>query len=295
MANNFKNYQVNSLERQPREQLVSFINQHQEEIKNGSIKNVVDLGCGGCVDSKYLASLGLNVLAVDKNMHSEVIEYVEKSTPQKDFQNITFSNQGFENLNLPKTDLLWSFASMPFCQKENFAQMMANAISAIYPNGYFFAHFFDKTHPFITEGGNVGVDKTQMQQLFNYLGFNAEISTFKSERTADGHYTENLNNVFVVAQAPEQLKEFSVDEISEILGLTTQQQNNDSQLMQESQTGETIADSENISNDFSSYAPSQPDWMNNVSDSIKEKLSPAPQQEAEPQPAPPCPPPSMEA
>lgn len=300
MANDFKNYQLNTLERKPRDQLVSFINSHLQEINNGTIKNAVDLGCGGCVDTKYLASLGLNVFAVDKNIHNEVMNYIKESTAQNQFENISFSQQGFENLNLPKTDLFWSFASMPFCQKESFGQMIANIVSSINPNGYFVGHFFDKTHPFITEGGNVGVDKEQMQQLFDYLGFKADVSTFQSERTLDGRYTENLNNVFVVAQAPEQLKDFTVDQINNILGLNPQQENNNSILENEqaenTESNYNLNETENLTENSSLDAPSQPDWMSKVGDGIREKLSTPTQQDSitatvpEPQPLPPPPP-----
>ena len=232
----FIKYKLESLGRAPREQLVEFLKVHQQEIADGKIKTSLDLGCGGCIETCLLASKGLKVTALDAVVPDQIKQACKDTLSPKDLPNIRFEEQNFQDLNLPKADLVWSFAAMSFCPKESFGQMLAKSIMAVNPNGYFAAHFFDKTHPFITIHGNTGVTEEQMQQIFDYVGFKAEVNTFKTDRTQNGQYTQNLNNVYVVAKAPEQLKDLSPDQltnkINEILDLQQNQETNSQQELE---------------------------------------------------------------
>lgn len=229
----FIKYKLESLGRAPREQLVEFLKIHQQEVANGKIKTALDLGCGGCIETCLLASQGLKVTALDAVVPNQIKQACKDALSPEDLSNIRFEEQNFQNLVLPKADLVWSFAAMSFCPKESFGQMLAKSIMAVNPNGYFAAHFFDKTHPFITIHGNTGVTQEQVQQIFDYVGFKADVNTFKTERTQNGQYTQNLNNVYVVAKAPEQLKDLPQDQltnkINEILDLQQDQEINSQQ------------------------------------------------------------------
>lgn len=272
----FINYKLNSLGRPPREQLVEFLNKHQQEVNDGKITTALDLGCGGCIETCLLASKGLKVTALDAVIPNQIKNACKDALSPEDLTNIKFDEQNFQYLNLPKADLVWSFAAMPFCPKDSFGQMLSKSIMAVNSNGYFAAHFFDKTHPFITLHGNTGVTAEQIQQIFDYVGFDADVRTFKSERTQNGQYTQDLNNVYVVAKAPEQLKELSLNElankIDEILEL--QQGHEVDSEMQKPET-ETIQDQPSGIFDRMSH------FLSNASHSLKAKLGLEDKQNAE--------------
>ena len=219
---NWTGYQ--SIERQARTTLVDFLKGLPKDAK---IESVTDLCCGGMYDTEYLLSQGYHVTATDATLNEQRINSIVNG-PNPDAKKLLRVDEQFlENLDLPKTDLLYCFASLPFCDEKYFANMITNIAESINPNGYFLGTFF-ANHNMISADGRVGreFNKEQIETLFNYLGFNASVSTYNSEQTASGQKPDknhNLTTILVKAQAPEQLPEINLEKIQEILGLPSPQ------------------------------------------------------------------------
>lgn len=264
-ANDFwKAYQEKGVGRPPREQLVKFLNQHGKEISTA-----IELGCGPLADTTYIASQGIKVTGVDSRIDLTLKNNILNNSSQTIKDNLTTQVQNFENLNLEKADLIYSFASLPFCSKENFGNMISNIVQSVNPNGYVAAHFFQTNHPFTMNGGKAtGFSPEQIETLFNYLGFETQIETWKTDKTQDGRMLENMNNIFVTAKAPEQLPNYSVEEINNILGLNAVQTFNT-----ETNATDSTQSTEIITNDVDTTSTETNSVFNEVVNHIKETHS----------------------
>lgn len=118
----------------PRKNIVNFINNHKE--LSGK---AIDIGCGAGNDTIYLIQNNWNVLAIDgtdvENSIKEKLNDVEKGK-------FSFQVQKFEELKLPKSDLIISNNALPFCNKEYFYTMWEEICNSINSNGYFVGNLF---------------------------------------------------------------------------------------------------------------------------------------------------------
>ena len=242
-------YQFNSFGRKPNEFLVKFCKEHKSEIKNGKIQTATEVCFGSLSDTLYMAKQGLKVFGTDGVIIPQLVNSLNKNLFIKGSvkDNITLQQQNLTNLNLPKSDLVYSMASLGFCPEKDFANMIMNIIGSVNPNGYVALHFFDKNHAF-TKGPNgvQGFTNEQLTKLFNYMGFKPNIEGFINEKFANGEIPppQFAQNYFVTAQAPENIQEIlagvDLDKINEILGLC-QKQTNDGKEQNENSKQE-IAD-----------------------------------------------------
>ena len=85
-----------------------------ENLPKGKVQTVTDLGCGGLYDTEYLIKQGYNVTAIDANLDEKRQREVISSLTNEQKNNVSIEQQYFENLNLPKTDLLYTFYSLPY-------------------------------------------------------------------------------------------------------------------------------------------------------------------------------------
>ncbi|MBQ9792649.1 MAG: class I SAM-dependent methyltransferase [Clostridia bacterium] len=199
--------------------LTDFISTHPEEIKTA-----VELGCGALSDSIYLASQGIQTVGVDGTINKDLVTTILNNQPQAVKNNLTLQQQSFENLTLPKADLVYSFASIPFCDKSQIGNLIGNIASSVNPNGYVLTHFFAKDHPFtIGQGTATGFTSQQLESVFSYLGFEVTTTEWQSTQNQLGQQLPNMNNILITGKAPEVLPEFNVDTINELLGLTPEQ------------------------------------------------------------------------
>lgn len=115
-----------------------------ENIKELStdIQNIIELGCGVGRDTVYLLKNGYNVLGIDKEATESLIR---AKLTENENSNFKFIQSDFENLNkLPKTDLVLSLFSLPFCSPNKFDELWENICNSISDGKYFLGNFFAK-------------------------------------------------------------------------------------------------------------------------------------------------------
>lgn len=212
-------YQNRAALKPANEHLIAFISSHQREIKTA-----VELGCGALSDSIYLAKQGIKTIGIDGTINKDLVNCILNNQPQEVKSNLTLQQQSFENLTLPKTDLVYSFASIPFCDKSQIGNLIGNIVSSVNPNGYILTHFFAKEHPFtIGQGKATGFTTQQLESVFSYLGFEVTTTEWQSTQNQLGQQLPNMNNILITGKAPEILPKFNVDTINELLGLSPEQ------------------------------------------------------------------------
>ena len=221
MNNSWEEYQ--SIRKPPNTFLLNFL----KNVPKAQFSSIIDLGCGAMQDTEYLLKQGYPVAAIDANLNEKRRDEVLNNLTPEQKGNAHFERQFLENLNLPKTDFLFSFSTLPFCSKEGFASSIINIAQSINPNGYFLGTFFAPGNMLAGDGKYAReFDKTQIETLFNYLGFKSSVTEYNSEHTANGSVPDpnhNLTSILVSAQAPEQLPEITEEKINQILGLTLDQ------------------------------------------------------------------------
>ena len=106
---------------------------------NIKLNNVDDLGCGAGNESVYMLKRGLNVTSIDRQI-DKAFFYNRLNDEEKSRLNLIESS--FEEVNIPKSDLLMAFFSIPFCNPNNFEELWNKIYSSINDNGYFVGELF---------------------------------------------------------------------------------------------------------------------------------------------------------
>lgn len=132
--NKWDNYHKITDNKPPRKNIIQFINKYNE-----LTGTAIDLGCGAGRDTIYLIEHKWNVLSID----SADVENTIRNQLDADKQDkLTFQIQKFEDLHLPKCDLIISNNALPFCNKEYFYNMWQEICNSINLNGFFVGNFF---------------------------------------------------------------------------------------------------------------------------------------------------------
>lgn len=118
----------------PRKNIVNFINNHKE--LSGK---AIDIGCGAGNDTIYLIQNNWNVLAIDG---TDVENSIKEKLNDEEKEKFSFQVQKFEELKLPKSDLIISNNALPFCNKEYFYTMWQEICNSINSNGFFVGNLF---------------------------------------------------------------------------------------------------------------------------------------------------------
>ena len=103
------------------------------------VDNAIDLGCGSGNETVYMVKNGINVLAIDRQLNQD---FILNRLSDSEKQLVSFKESSFEDVELPKTNLLTAFFSIPFCNPNNFDELWNKIYNSIEDNGYFVGQFF---------------------------------------------------------------------------------------------------------------------------------------------------------
>lgn len=128
----WENYQKRTYNNKVSNLLVDFC-------KNHEIKNAIDLGCGSGNESVYLLKKGVNVTCIDYKLNKS---YILDRLNDDEIKLVSFIESSFEDVVLPKNDLVMAFFSIPFCNPDNFDELWDKIYDSIEVNGYFIGQLF---------------------------------------------------------------------------------------------------------------------------------------------------------
>ena len=103
------------------------------------VDNAIDLGCGSGNETVYMVKSGIEVLAIDRQLNKD---FILNRLSDDEKKLISFKEGSFENIELPKTQLLTAFFSIPFCNPNNFDELWTKIYNSIEDNGYFVGQLF---------------------------------------------------------------------------------------------------------------------------------------------------------
>ena len=110
-----------------------------EFLKNHKVTTAIDLGCGSGNETVYMIKKGIKVLAIDRQLNKDFI--LDRLTDDEK-KLISFNESSFEDIELPKTELLTAFFSIPFCNPNDFDELWNKIYDSIGDNGYFVGQLF---------------------------------------------------------------------------------------------------------------------------------------------------------
>lgn len=130
------------------------------------VDSAIDLGCGSGNETVYMVKNGIKVLAIDRQLNQD---FILNRLSDSEKQLISFKESSFEDVELPKTKLLTSFFSIPFCNPNNFDELWTKIYNSIEDNGYFVGQLFgDRDAWNVVESINTfSIDKVK-EYLKNY-------------------------------------------------------------------------------------------------------------------------------
>lgn len=125
--NIWNRYQERTYGNDPKELLVEFLKEH-------NIKSAVDLGCGSGNETVYMAKMKIRVYAIDSTLNRD---YILKRLNTSERRLVTFIEGKFEDVIIPKTDLVTANFSLPFCDSERFNEVWHKIYDSLETDGYF--------------------------------------------------------------------------------------------------------------------------------------------------------------
>ena len=108
-------------------------------LDNYKIDNAIDLGCGSGNETVYMIKNGIKVLAVDRQLNQD---FILNRLSDNEKKMISFKESSFENVELPRTNLLTAFFSIPFCNPNNFDELWNKIYNSIEDDGFLVGQLF---------------------------------------------------------------------------------------------------------------------------------------------------------
>lgn len=128
----WKSYQENTFRTKPNYLTVHLINKL-------NFNSVVDLGCGSGNDTVYMLKKGKKVTAIDGSLNEEFIISRINEDEQK---RLVLDSHNFEDVLIPKTDVVLSLFSLPFCKPSEFNNLWNKINNALDKDGIIVANLF---------------------------------------------------------------------------------------------------------------------------------------------------------
>ena len=152
----WKDYQERTYNNEVCKLLIYFLNNYR-------INNSIDLGCGSGNETVYMLNHGIKVLAVDRQLNEQyILDRVDDSIKE----NATFLEHEFENIELPKTDAITAFFSIPFCNPKYFDDLWDTIYNSLNKDGYFVGQLFGDRDDW---KDNPSINTFTIEQVKKYL------------------------------------------------------------------------------------------------------------------------------
>jgi tellurite methyltransferase len=137
----------------------------------------IDLGCGSGAETAALADAGWTVHAIDSE--ASAIMMTRDRVPSSAKKRVHVKMARFEDLDgaLPEADLVYSFHSLPFCERADFDRVLESAFSRVKKGGVLAVTLFGPKDKWVLAGGVSGITEGKLKSLLN--GF--EILHFDTE------------------------------------------------------------------------------------------------------------------
>ena len=128
----WSNYQNSTYGNNVSNLLINFLNNH-------NVSNAIDLGCGSGNETIYMIKHGIKVLAIDRQLNEN---FILDRLSEEEKNLISFKETKFEDVELPKTELLTAFFSIPFCNPDSFDKLWDKIYNSLEDDGYFVGELF---------------------------------------------------------------------------------------------------------------------------------------------------------
>jgi SAM-dependent methyltransferase len=146
-----------------RETLLKAMAFFEQESQLPSPRTAIDLGCGVGNDTLALLKRGWQVLAIDKE--AEAIQRLRQRVPVEHHGNLTTMVSAFEELELPKANLVNASFSLPFCAPDRFAVLWGEIINSIRQGGRFAGQLFGERDQWAQDARMTFHSQHQVQRL----------------------------------------------------------------------------------------------------------------------------------
>jgi tellurite methyltransferase len=123
-------YYEENEDRDPREMLLQVL----DAFDNGG-REAVDVGCGSGIDTLAMLEHGWSVFASDAE--EEAIRRLRARVPPDLAPRLRTVVSRMEDVEIPRSDLVWASFSLFFCRPERFANVWRNVTSAVRSGGRF--------------------------------------------------------------------------------------------------------------------------------------------------------------
>lgn len=128
-----------------------------------SPKHAIDLGCGLGIETAYLATRSdWSVLAIDND--SELLALAKKKIEIFDKSNVQFLKSSFEELmSLPTCDLLYSYHSLHFIDRDHYDRLWNLLLSSVKYDGVIAISLFGPEDSMVTKKHAIGISEKELQ------------------------------------------------------------------------------------------------------------------------------------
>jgi SAM-dependent methyltransferase len=126
--------------REPRPLFLEAFERFEQASTAGRQLQAIDLGFGDGTETVALLAAGWRVLAIDNE--PEAIARLEAATPAEYRPRLETLAVSFQEVELPKADLVHAGYSLAFCHPEHFGRLWADIRTCLLPGGRFAGQLF---------------------------------------------------------------------------------------------------------------------------------------------------------